>query len=614
MEMSLEAPHSSSDQKLQYYPPQKLNGKVIVAPPREVFEKGMNQWKESLVVQFIAGVPNFSLFKKLAKQLWGSDGEFEILPIDNDLFIVKFSNPAARDRVLESGPWHIRNRPLIVRKWEPGIKPLEFDLSTMPVWFHLRNVPLELFTQKGLSCIASVLGTPLFMDRITANQERLEYAKVCVEIDVLKEIPSHIDVKMRNGSRVSVTVEVPWMPPKCIRCSIFGHNEKTCARKPVVAATEEAMQPGDSVAKANLDEGSDSEKPDIEVGGLLNASKLGKAQITKVGRVLEKSSCLKSVSGNLFEILNSAVEKENGDVFINDDNGSESSKELCQRNWLELPRDLTVSILSRLGAIQIIESAQKVCMQCRNICKDPSMWRSIDMRNLDDLSSMPYDLEKMCMHAIDRSCGGLVDINIEYFGTDELLAYIAHRTNNLRRLRLVMCWDVSDEGLIEAASEFPLLEELEIYFGDTGKDSIEAFGSCCPLLRTFKYNQEGTRDPSYQSDEEALAIAENMHGLHHLQLIGNKLTNRGLQAILDGCPYLESLDLRKCFHVNLKGDIGKRCAEQIKNLRRPDDSIHDYPFTAEMNDSGFSSYGYDSDDYNDCDDYGDYYDYGYFDV
>ncbi|XWS40444.1 hypothetical protein CRYUN_Cryun18bG0140700 [Craigia yunnanensis] len=298
---------------------------------------------------------------------------------------------------------------------------------------------------------------------------------------------------------------------------------------------------------------------------------------------------------------------------------SESSKEPCLRNWLELPSDVTASILLRLGAIEIIESAQKVCTQWHNICKDPSMWQSIDMWNLGDLHSMPYDLEKMCMHAIDRSCGGLVDINIEYFGTDELLTYITQRTSNLRRLRLVICWDVSDEGLSEAASKFPLLEELEIYFGNAGKDAIEAVGCCCPLLKTFKYNQEGTRDFSYQCDEEAIAIAENMHGLRHLQLVGNKLTNKGLQAILDGCPYLESLDLRKCFHVNLGGDMGKRCAEQIKNLRRPNDSTHDYQFTAEMDGSGFSDYGhlpsdFSYDDYSLGSDYDDYDSYDGYDV
>ncbi|XVF68327.1 hypothetical protein PTKIN_Ptkin10aG0196000 [Pterospermum kingtungense] len=83
-----------------------------------------------------------------------------------------------------------------------------------------------------------------------------------------------------------------------------------------------------------------------------------------------------------------------------------------------------------------------------------------------------------------------------------------------------------------------------------------------------------------------------MHGLRHLQLLGNELSNQGLQAILDGCPCLESLDLGQCFNVNLEGDLGKRCAEQIKNLKRPEDPIHDYQFAnAEMNGYlGFPTY------------------------
>ncbi|XVF00508.1 hypothetical protein REPUB_Repub04eG0007200 [Reevesia pubescens] len=210
------------------------------------------------------------------------------------------------------------------------------------------------------------------------------------------------------------------------------------------------------------------------------------------------------------------------------------------------------------------------------------MWRSIDMWNLGNLHAVRYDLEKMCMNAIDRSCGGLVDINIEYFGTDELLIYITQRTSNLKRLRVITCWHISDEGLSEAAKNFSLLEEHEIYYDNTGKDAIEAVGRCCPVLKTFKFNRAGIRDPSFQDDKKVLAIAENMHGLSHLQLVGNNLTNHGLQAILDGCPHLESLDLRRCFHVNLEGDIGRRCTEQIKNLRRPNDSVHEFGFSAEV--------------------------------
>ena len=86
-----------------------------------------------------------------------------------NLFIIQFQNAVIRDRVLEDGPWHIQNQPLIVRKWEPGLASLEFDMAKLPIWIHLGKVPLELFTQKGLSYIASAIGSPLYMDRITAS-------------------------------------------------------------------------------------------------------------------------------------------------------------------------------------------------------------------------------------------------------------------------------------------------------------------------------------------------------------------------------------------------------------------------------------------------------------
>ncbi|XP_041027034.1 putative F-box/LRR-repeat protein 23 [Juglans microcarpa x Juglans regia] len=233
----------------------------------------------------------------------------------------------------------------------------------------------------------------------------------------------------------------------------------------------------------------------------------------------------------------------------------------CQfRNWLELPRDVTVSILLRLGAIEILTSAQRVCLLWRNLCKDPSMWRKIDMRNLGDLWDMPYDLETMCRHAVDRSCGQLVDINVEYFGTDELLHYIAESSSQVRRLRLVCCYKISGKGLSEVAAKLPLLEDLEILYGLLSKEPLEAVGRCCPLLKSLKFNSQGYRRPRIECDEEAIAIAENMTELRHLQLFGNKLTNDGLKAILDGCHHLESLDLRQCFNVNLTGNLGRRCA------------------------------------------------------
>ncbi|XP_059665995.1 putative F-box/LRR-repeat protein 23 [Cornus florida] len=293
-------------------------------------------------------------------------------------------------------------------------------------------------------------------------------------------------------------------------------------------------------------------------------------------------------------------------------------------NWLELPRDVTAMILHKLGAIEILTSAQKVCMTWRKICKDPAMWRTIDMHYLGD-GDMDYDLEKMTRHAIDRSCGQLVDINIEYFGTDELLQYIIERTSQLRRLRLIYCYNISCDGLSEAAKGLPLLEELHIYFcANISEEAFEAVGRCCPLLKSFSFNDKGvkSKDIEIEFDDKALVIAGNMPELCRLQLFGNRMTNVGLQAILDGCPHLESLDLRQCFNVNLEGDLAKRL-HKIKDLRLPHDSTEDYGFDDQIYDeddpfgsSDVSSFSFDDygDSYQDNDldydsdfDYDDYY-------
>ena len=105
-------------------------------------------------------------------------------------------------------------------------------MSRLLIWIQLSNIPLELFTQKGLSYIASALGVPLYMDHITAKQQRLTFAKICIEIKATKDIPSAIEVRLQDGSIVSVSVEIPWRPLKCLHCVIFGHTEKACSQKP----------------------------------------------------------------------------------------------------------------------------------------------------------------------------------------------------------------------------------------------------------------------------------------------------------------------------------------------------------------------------------------------
>ncbi|KAM7266514.1 hypothetical protein ACFE04_004411 [Oxalis oulophora] len=248
------------------------------------------------------------------------------------------------------------------------------------------------------------------------------------------------------------------------------------------------------------------------------------------------------------------------------------------RNWLDLPDEVTAKILMKLSVVEIIDRAQKVCVSWRRICKDPSMWRHIDMSNLDDLDAN-YNLKKLCFHVIDRCQGNLIDISIDYFASYDILRYIAERTTGLKRLRLYACTDLSGshEGMIEVVLKFPLLEELEATLCYFSVEALKVIGKSCPLLRCLKWNKVVRRVCRFDysgCNEEALTIAETMPGLRHLQLVGNDMTDDGLQAILKACPHLESLDLRDCVHLT---NVKKMCADKINSLTLPHAHTDGYP-------------------------------------
>ena len=163
--------------------------------------------------------------------------------------------------------------------------------------------------------------------------------------------------------------------------------------------------------------------------------------------------------------------------------------------------------------------------------------------------------------------------------------------NQIKRLRLARCYKfVSDFYFIAAIERLPQLEELDLTLCYFTIRIFKVLRGFCPQLTSLKWNCKYRRvttiepDDEYELNKEALTIAETLGRLCHLQLIGNTMTNRGLEAILNGCPNLESLDLRRCLNLNLNGELGTRCVEQIRNLRLPYDSMEDYPYPADPDD------------------------------
>ncbi|KAK8667936.1 hypothetical protein V6N13_105409 [Hibiscus sabdariffa] len=222
------------DQSLNFFPPEERDGKILVQPPREVLVNGAKQWSNALIANFLGKSPPLYVFQRTADKLWGREGSVVIRFLAPGVYIVKFPSQKVCDWVLESDPWHIQQKAIVLRRWTPGLIPEVLSLDTAAVWLRLWHVPLELYSQQGLSYLASALGKPLYTDRATTLRQNLEFAKICVDIAASFTLPTSVLVDLGDGNIVDIQVELFWAPPKCAYCSIFGHLEEKYSRKDVV--------------------------------------------------------------------------------------------------------------------------------------------------------------------------------------------------------------------------------------------------------------------------------------------------------------------------------------------------------------------------------------------
>ncbi|TVU10764.1 hypothetical protein EJB05_44310, partial [Eragrostis curvula] len=125
-----------------------------------------------------------------------------------------------------------------------------------------------------------------------------------------------------------------------------------------------------------------------------------------------------------------------------------------------------------------------------------------------------------------------------------LIRFLSYQAPLLKSLILVSCCEVSHRGLLEAIERFPLLRELEV--------------TACPKVCKVKL-VEVVAMACPRNDREATAISR-MREIRSLQVVYSELSNQGLSAILDNCPHLESLDVRRCRHIIVDEALRDKCA------------------------------------------------------
>ncbi|XP_040384508.1 putative F-box/LRR-repeat protein 23 [Oryza brachyantha] len=256
------------------------------------------------------------------------------------------------------------------------------------------------------------------------------------------------------------------------------------------------------------------------------------------------------------------------------------------RDWSELPADALSVVFAKVSAVDVLAGAGLVCRSWLDAAKMPDLWRSVDMDDaVEFLHRGDQDrdvlvLRAMAKVAVDRSGGRLEVFKGKRFVSDALLEYIVDRSPGLKVISISCFYDdiswLSLEMLAAMARKCPLLEEIDCGGGVV----VYPSGLRGHLLH-------------------ALAGLRQLRRLT-LRGIGFDSSKDELMAIVDGCPYLELLDLSCCwflFHVD--DALLAKCA-RIRTLKLPpsysdDDDVYCYDEPSVYRDADLFDCYYNSD-------------------
>ncbi|KAL0915956.1 hypothetical protein M5K25_013427 [Dendrobium thyrsiflorum] len=145
-------------------------------------------------------------------------------------FICIFSSSSARDAVLNGGPWNIYCQLIGLSKWFPSFNPDSFEGLVTPIWVRLHqfpSLPLIYWDKKNITRIASMIGRPLWFDEITNEWGKSSYARVCVCLDISKQLPKGVWIQGIQG-KFFQKCEFEEVPLLCYGCGLIGHKQEKC--------------------------------------------------------------------------------------------------------------------------------------------------------------------------------------------------------------------------------------------------------------------------------------------------------------------------------------------------------------------------------------------------
>jgi hypothetical protein len=208
---------------LDYLPRQPVGHCLKIL--EQMLLENKDQWMRCMI-GFILGfkMPNHAV-NTISTKVWRSCGLETVMTTANGFMIFRFKTEKKMHAVLETRPWMFGGKNIILQQWHPRFQFDKSKISILPVWIRLHGLPFPLWSKQGLSLAAGMVGRSLSCDESTYTWTRLEYARLCVEVDATLPFVHNFKIDCPLSSEpITITVDYEWKPTHCEKCKVFDHS------------------------------------------------------------------------------------------------------------------------------------------------------------------------------------------------------------------------------------------------------------------------------------------------------------------------------------------------------------------------------------------------------
>ncbi|KAF8113095.1 hypothetical protein N665_0057s0045 [Sinapis alba] len=286
------------------------DGVGSVEVPDEVFQDPSPLWEDFLIGKFLEKSPHIAKVHAIVNKIWALGDKsqmIEVFPINATTMKFCICKSVLQNRVLRRGMWNLAEVPVVMVKWSPFPEESQPAMKSIPLWVHMKNIPVTMFSWKGLSFAASPVGVLSRLHPETAQCLNMKVAKIFVNADLTKELPRALNFNF-HGKETLVEFTYPWLPSRCFNCQKWGHLAKSCLGE----------------KRLTLEKQNEEEKETVGLEG--NSLDLDES---KKLQSVENNVSPKAGEGNITETENSVKDTVEADDAVSDEN----NKQVEEHAW-----------------------------------------------------------------------------------------------------------------------------------------------------------------------------------------------------------------------------------------------------------------------------------------